>query len=588
MPVSVPTQEEFDDLEHRAAATLQDMQAQLDGLSGRVTSLENAEPLPPDPEPGPEPPATGTLRAVVTIGGTSYTFDEDFGAVDMGDYVDPDGRFIMSCKRATHPDLLNFRVDFRRIDGWQCVIFEHGDPLSTTPANLGAYTATITDDAGTLHTVELPAHWWNARWRWQSGPWPLPMANVDDLVARNLLPKLDAAMNYGTAGHLAIPSYTPMSTAGLTAEMPATGGRADIGIVTDWQAEYLCTRSSEMLAGVLAQGEAGGTMPWWYRDVSTGALLDIMNSYRQASLYWNGQANPYIHATPPGSGITLDSAHQPALAALPFLLTGDPYFLEVLQCQCLFAFLEAPRSSDNVWAMPGSGQTRCMAWNLRTIALAAKVTPAETPRWLLPQRVMQQMLDDQCVKGLTTIINEPRNLRDPLSCIDVGLPGYDSAGPAGWYPASTSQHPWQSSFFAQAVAWGATLHPQLAPIAAFVAKHLIARTNNVDWPLAHCVPYFLQLRPNANGETWFASWAACWTANKAILGETGFPTELAACGDYEGGVYAGLCALAAARAAGLSQIPATIDDVLANYAAQMDKLLVTGNNYLTWNNSYAR
>jgi hypothetical protein len=200
---------------------------------------------------------------------------------------------------------------------------------------------------------------------------------------------------------------------------------------------------------------------------------------------------------------------------------------------------------------------------------------------------MQRMLDDQCVKGLTTIINEPRTLRDPLSCIDVGLPGYDSAGPAGWYPASTSQHPWQSSFFAQAVAWGATLHPQLAPIAAFVAKHLIARTNNVDWPLKHVCPYFLQLRPNANGETWFASWKECWTANKAILGETGFPTELAACGDYEGGVYAGLCALAAARAAGVDAIPAEISTVLERYAVQMDALLGTGNNYLTWNNSYS-
>jgi hypothetical protein len=388
---------------------------------------------------------------------------------------------------------------------------------------------------------------------------------------------------------LPIPTYTPMGLAGLTAEMPGTGGRADIGFLTDWQAEYQCTRSPDMLAGVLAQGEAGASIPWHFRDPATGCLLDLMNTHKYASCYWGGSTNPYIYPAQ-NTGITIDVSHMPACAWMPFALTGDPYFLETLQAQANYAFLSDPRSWEWVWQMPGSGQTRAMAWNLRTISEALIGTPDETPGWLLPRGVIQQMLD-QCVKGLDCIMAEGGTNREGgLYSIDVGLPGPDDVGPGGYYPGGCYSRSWQTSFFCQAAAFGATLFPALRAVAGYIAKNHLARTDGQVWDSTFPAPYSLLLRTSTADGAWFKNWTECWAANAPLLATPVSPlkNQLPAIGDYEGGVYAGLCALAAARAAGVDAIPAEISTVLANYAAQMDALLVTGNNFLTWNNSYAR
>ena len=124
MPVTVPSEEDLADLEHKAAEALQAQQAQLDALAARVTALENAEPVPPDP-PDP-PPSTGTVT--VRMGGTDYAYDPAQGT-DIGSYHDPAGRFVMSCVRVQRDDC-RLVLDFRATDQWSCIVFEHSDPLN--------------------------------------------------------------------------------------------------------------------------------------------------------------------------------------------------------------------------------------------------------------------------------------------------------------------------------------------------------------------------------------------------------------------------------------------------------------------------
>lgn len=588
MPTSVPTNDEFQALVVRLdtfEARLIVQQGEIDALDERLTALEDGGR--PDRPPRPEPPA-GTMQVEVEVGGGRYFFDE-VDAQGLGDYFDPDHRFVMSCARATHPELPDYRVDFRRIDGWACVVCDYGNGLTTTePTNLPAHTVSITDDAGVVHHNDLPAHYHAARWRWQSGKWP-HMREVPDLLARNWLPILDAAVNRETAGFLPVPQYSPMGLAGFNPNMPDTGGRADIGFVTDWQGEWLCTAALEMLEGILAQGEAGGTVPFHFRDPDTGALLDLINNWRYASCYWADSTNPYIYPAK-DTGITIDTAHMPAMAWVPFALTGDPYFLETQQAMANYAFLENPRSYEWVWQMPGSGQTRAMAWNLRTIAQAVAGTPDEVPPWLLSKGVMQQLLN-QCVKGLDCIMNgETGTNRTELHCIDVGLPGFDTWNEHGVYPGSCYNHPWQTSFFCQSAAFGATLHPELHEVAGYIAKNIIARTDGKIWDASYPADYCLLLRP-AYEAPWFTDWTECWKANAPLLGAPAEPlqNQLTVFGDYHGGVYAGLAALAQARSDGVTEIPAEIDATLEHFAGQMTALLnAGGDNFLTWNNSYAR
>jgi hypothetical protein len=50
-----------------------------------------------------------------------------------------------------------------------------------------------------------------------------------------------------------------------------------------------------------------------------------------------------------GSGVILDGAHQPALSYVPFLLTGDSYYLENLQRQVMFILSENPSTIVRLW-----------------------------------------------------------------------------------------------------------------------------------------------------------------------------------------------------------------------------------------------
>src|ERR1700743_2318956 len=95
------------------------------------------------------------MTAIISLSGVNYTFDRANGT-DQGCYADPAGRFTVGCLLVTNPQLPSFRVYFR--SDADCsrdeVVFEYGDPwATTTPVDLGAYTATITKNCTTVATV---------------------------------------------------------------------------------------------------------------------------------------------------------------------------------------------------------------------------------------------------------------------------------------------------------------------------------------------------------------------------------------------------------------------------------------------------
>ena len=271
------------------------------------------------------------------------------------------------------------------------VVFELGRMwASATPANLGAYTAQIYQGSTLLATIAVPAHYWYSRWRWQSSPRPV-VGSVSQMLQQGLLPPYDQSSiapppapplpahpyqmpdgswvnldvltqmesgNYANASQLVVTAimnaqkqatttvatqpdptpalggaavYTVMGLAGVTAYMPQTGERPDIGLVTEPQAEYICTANTNSLQTVMAQVLAGGTMPWHMRDENTCAPLNF-NTYPNASWYPDQVVgSPYIRTI--SCPVTLDGSHMPGLVYLPYLLTGDPYHLEDLQFQ---------------------------------------------------------------------------------------------------------------------------------------------------------------------------------------------------------------------------------------------------------------
>ena len=505
------------------------------------------------------------LKTVVTVAGRSYEFREENGH-DLGDFASPIGNFVQRCIRCENvnfPLTVFFRPD--RFGDRVEVVFELGRVFSEAPANLGAYTAVISRGDQTLARVDVPEHYWFSRWRWQSTPRPV-VADVARLVADGLLPPYERGRaapspspspsvslslmplpsgdyvdlkvvseftsgNYANAGKLLVKAheyqslttgagnavaqlpvaqttYSVMRLAGVQAFMPNTGERSDIGPVTEPQAKFIATSDQGSLDLLLSQAEAAGTMPWHIRDDRQATPFDF-RSYPNATWYGGGNAgSPVIKST--DTDITLDSAHQPALAYVPYMLTGDPYFLEELQFQATWNWGSLPSGFR-----PSGAQARMIAWNLRTLAQAARVTPSLTPGWLLPQSYWASQLSETRQWFETNYVNSGRPERQTFRATGA----IDNSRGEAKAPEGTWVDPWQDEFLSTILGWVVSMgFTDWRPAFMWSIGGTIARTSpGRGWVRAYATPYRMILRSSKNAPV-VGSWAEAWQLTKSVTG----------------------------------------------------------------------
>lgn len=172
-----------------------------------------------------------------------------------------------------------------------------------------------------------------------------------------------------------------MQVGNLTADMPAGGGRWEIAPLPGFAARYIVSEDPRAKLVTVGHGEQAGTWPMHYRDQQTGLPLSLDNS-PNASIMDGSD----LYGTFPSCGgncsvpYTPEVSHHPSLAFVPYLITGDYYFLEELQFWASWVLMYGGVSSHGgaqgliVW-----DQTRGQAWGLRTIGQAAYATPDAHP-----------------------------------------------------------------------------------------------------------------------------------------------------------------------------------------------------------------
>ncbi len=506
---------------------------------------------------------TASLKAVVSIGGRSFEFREDAGQ-DLGDYAPPSASFVQRCVRTELPNFplsVFFRPD--RNSSRVEVVFELGRVFSQTPINLGAYAVVISRGSQVLARVDVPEHYWLARWRWQSAPRPV-IANVKELMGYGLLPPYEipgqtsapeeakrlmplpngdyvdldivtqfTTGNYANASKLLLKAadyqslttglgnavaelsvgqsiYSVMRLAGVQAYMPNTGERADIGPVTEPQAKFLQTWDQGALELLMAQAEAAGTMPWHIRDEQQNGPFDF-RKYPNATWYESATAGSPLIKTG-DSPITLDSAHQPALSYVPYLLTEDAYFLEELQFQATWNWGSLPAQYR-----PSGVQPRLLAWNLRTLAQAARSTQTVTPKWILNFQYWKDQLDvtRQWFEQNYVFSNRPERQRfHVVGAIDSGR-GEPGA------PEGTWVDPWQDEFLATILGWVISMgFSDWKPAFQWAIRSTIDRTNGASgWARAYATPYRIILRRSKDAPI-VQSWSEAWQLTKSMTGKT--------------------------------------------------------------------
>ncbi|HSX95578.1 MAG TPA: hypothetical protein VLG41_21810, partial [Hydrogenophaga sp.] len=292
---------------------------------------------------------------------------------------------------AAHPHLVA-RLHTRLYQSGQIrtdVVMENNWALKASPSDL-SYSLTVTANGQTLLSQPSFTHHHKARWHkvvWTGAAAP----NVR--VRHNMRYFLDsrATWNYNLgltipesvlaaeASSLASRNTGPMGTAMLTTDMPGTGGRSEIAPVPRWTAMYLISQDDRARASMLANADAAASAPVHYRDEATDQPISVIKYPNIALRY--GTSSPSVPTASTSSTWKPDIAHQGSYAYIPYLITGDAFYLDEMMFWAAWNIAaNDPAGRGTSQGHMGSEQLRGAAWGFRSILEAAFALPDNHPQ----------------------------------------------------------------------------------------------------------------------------------------------------------------------------------------------------------------
>ena len=351
-------------------------------------------------------------------------------------------------------------------------------------------------------------HLHHARWRkvfwWGEAPALELRHDTPYLIATRAVPNYDQSIVPAEAALDKLhtrwkgDAVEPMGAGLATPYMPTTGGRGDIGLLPDWAVLYLLSMDRRARQATLGGGDLAGSWPIHYRDRRSGRPVSLLDYPYMTRLGHKGDTrNPATgkyEAFPDCAAdkacdtpYSPDVSHQPNLAYLPYLLTGDHYYLEELQFWASYdAFSSNPNYRDNAKGLLKSDQVRGQAWALRTIGDAAYITPDADRLKSYFMGVVKHNLDWYN----TTYTRDPKANR-----LGVIVNGY-----AFSYRGNTGIAPWQDDFFTSAVGHLADLGFEDArPLLAWKSRFPIARMTGQGTCWIEGAMYDVQVRDTRDG-----------------------------------------------------------------------------------------
>lgn len=237
----------------------------------------------------------------------------------------------------------------------------------------------------------------------------------------------------------------PMNSSLITPWIETTGGRADIGVTTGWAANYLVSQDPAAMAVMLAQADDAGSVPWHLRDSSTNGPIAI----DKHSTSWANGGSGTAYGCNPGDcwgspfdtsaalaqgGWGLDTAHEPDLSFIPYLVTGNHYYLDELESEAAYLTIAqhpAYRQLQLGLFFPTS-QERGIAWNMRDVGNAAWIAPDSDP--------LKATFAGNLANNLTNLAGEIATLHSTAA--EGEIEGYLPDGTTG----TNMTAPWQNVY----------------------------------------------------------------------------------------------------------------------------------------------
>lgn len=379
------------------------------------------------------------------------------------------------------------------------VVVENDWAFEPGPQNF-TYDASV-QVAGT-EVLSLPGltHFAHARWRkvfwWGDAVASEPALDSRYLMATGALPNYDPALVISDDAIASVSSKWdasergPMKVGAMEPYMPATGAHDDIGPLSLWDSMYLCSMDRRARAMALELAEMAGSWPIHYRDKNTNLPVSLAD-YPYMTLLGNpgDTVNPATGkseafpacAADCSTPFTPDSAHQPSIAYLPYVVTGEYDFLEELQFWANWNLFESnPYYREFDKGLLQWGQVRGQAWSLRTLGYAAYITPDDNP--------MKTYFADRLHDNVKWYVDKYAG--DGKNALGVLTNGYAFA-----YENGRGVAPWQDDFFTwsagQLVAMG---FDDAKPLLAFKALFPVGRMTEPDFCPVFGAAYSMNVR----------------------------------------------------------------------------------------------
>ncbi|HEX4159683.1 MAG TPA: hypothetical protein VHY79_14545 [Rhizomicrobium sp.] len=234
-----------------------------------------------------------------------------------------------------------------------------------------------------------------AQTRWRKGFWwsePVSVyvkQNLDYLKKARVIPNYDPDLHVSekalanTYKRFEASDRDPMGAGTIMKYMPTTGGRPDIAPLPQWQAMYLLSMDPRAYQMTLQEADLGAGFPSHYRNKKTGSPTvpeDDPNISTDGDLF----GRPGQLEVPDTGGyrslLIPDTAHEPALDFVPYLVTGDRFYLEELEFWAEWNAMDCgPKYHGFATGLVSWGQERGQAWSLRTLAQAEYIAPDNDP-----------------------------------------------------------------------------------------------------------------------------------------------------------------------------------------------------------------
>lgn len=437
-----------------------------------AVNLVKGEPAPPRGGATPDDLLRRGFKAGVkiTLGGQVYTASAD-ALLRSGRYKTWIGGPIatewlvhaplVNAQGIAHPHLTaRFAVraapgqDRARVD----VTVENNWAYEPDPQNF-TYDVQLTTGDTLAYAKTGLTHFHHARWRkvfwWGTAPEVHVRHNSAYLIATRALPNYDARVVPTETSLAAMKNQMsgargePMATGLAATYMPATGGRTDIGLLPGWAASYLLSMDKRAKDAMLGTADLAGSWSTHFRNRITDKPISLHDFPYMTVLGTRGDTyNPATKkyeafpacatSTACRSPYTPDTSHQPGFAYLPYLVTGDHYYLEELQFWSAWSsFMGNPAYREYGRGLFKPDQVRGQAWSLRTLGQAAYISPDTDPL----KAQLRHIVESNLAWYNTNYTNHRA-----ANKLGIIAHGYAIA-----YARGTGVAPWMDDFFTSAV-----------------------------------------------------------------------------------------------------------------------------------------